>query len=62
MGLGAVLLGSQVPRYNITPAPKGFTTADALDAVDFAAGGVRGSGAGQFPIAATDAASGRSLL
>lgn len=36
--MGAVLLGSQVPRYNITPAPKGFTTADAADAVDFAAG------------------------
>jgi len=38
IGLGAVLLGSQVPRYNITPAPRGFTVNDALDAVDFAAG------------------------
>jgi hypothetical protein len=31
-------LGSQVPRFNITPSPRGFTVADAVDAVDFAAG------------------------
>ena len=36
--MGAVLLGSQVPRYNIVPSPRGFSTADASDAVDFAAG------------------------
>lgn len=34
----AVLLGSQVPRFNIVPAPRGFTVNDALDAVEFAAG------------------------
>ena len=34
----AVLLGSQVPRFNIAPAPRGFTVTDAVDAVEFAAG------------------------
>lgn len=37
-GLGAVLLGSQVPRFNIAPSPRGFTVSDAVDAVEFAAG------------------------
>lgn len=36
--MGAVLLGSQVPRFNIVPSPRGFTVNDAVDAVDFAAG------------------------
>lgn len=34
----AALRGSQVPRFNIAPAPRGFTSDDALDAVEFAAG------------------------
>lgn len=34
----AALIGSQVPRYNITPAPAGFSTEDAELAIAFAAG------------------------
>jgi hypothetical protein len=33
----AALLGSQTPRFNIAPAPVGFTTFDADDAVEYAA-------------------------
>lgn len=33
----AALMGSQVPRFNIAPAPVGFTSFDADDAVEYAA-------------------------
>lgn len=33
----AALMGSQVPRFNIAPAPVGFTAFDADDAVEYAA-------------------------
>lgn len=33
----ATLMGSQTPRFNIAPAPSGFTSYDADDAVEYAA-------------------------
>lgn len=36
--MAAALRGSQVPRFDIAPAPRGFSSIDAVDAVEFAAG------------------------
>jgi len=36
--MAGALRGSQVPRFNIAPAPRGFSSDDAVDAVEFAAG------------------------
>src|SRR5688500_12253623 len=33
----AALMGTQTPRFNIAPAPVGFTAYDAEDAVEYAA-------------------------